>query len=129
MRWWCRFIDKSGLPLLLFTKDELPLDKEAQERVETQLLLFVICLCCVSSPKPLLGSTIDGYVGHAKALHVRMTGGMAFQDVLTSSQRLKSLKRKVMSARPSTSRTKVAFEALHYVQFEAARRKDKRRWL
>ena len=129
MRWWCRFIDKSGLPLLLFTKDELPLNKEAQERVETQLLLFVICLCRVSSPKPLLGSTIDGYVGHVKALHVRMTGGMAFQDVLTSSQRLKSLKRKVMSARPSTSRTKVAFEALHYVQFEAARRKDKRRWL
>ena len=54
---------------------------------------------------------------------------MAFQDVLTSSQRLKSLKRRAMSARPSTSRTKVAFEALHYVQFEAARRKDKRRWL
>jgi hypothetical protein len=36
-------------PLLLFTKEELPLsNKEAQERVETQLLLFVIFLCRLS---------------------------------------------------------------------------------
>ena len=105
------------------------LDKEAQERVETQLLLFVIHLCRVSSPNPLLGSTIDGYVGHVKALHVRMTGGMAFQDVLSCSQRLKSLKRKLMATRPSQLRTKVAFEAPHYVQFEEARTAEKRRWL
>ena len=128
MRWWCRFIDKSGLPLLLFEKHELPLDREASERVETQLLLFVIFLCRVSSPRHLLGCTIDSYVGHVKALHVRMTAGVAFQDVLTCSQRLKSLKRKVMSMRPSTSRTKVAFEALHYVQLEGARNKEKSRW-
>jgi hypothetical protein len=31
--------------------------------------------------------------------------------------------------RPSTARTKVAFEALHYVQLEAARRKEKANWL
>jgi len=129
MRWWCRFIDKSKLPLLLFEKKEIPLSPEARERVETQLLLFVIFLCRISSPKPILGSTIDGYVGHVKALHVRMTGGIAFHDVLTCSQRLKSLKSKLMSTRPSALRTKVAFEALHYVQFEAARRTEKARWL
>jgi hypothetical protein len=129
MRWWCRFIDKSKLPLLLFKKKEIPLSPEARERVETQLLLFVIFLCRISSPKPILGSTIDGYVGHVKALHVRMTGGIAFHDVLTCSQRLKSLKSKLMSTRPSALRTKVAFEALHYVQFEAARRTEKARWL
>jgi hypothetical protein len=58
-----------------------------------------------------------------------MTGGMAFQDVLSCSQRLKSLKRKLMATRPSQLRTKVAFEALHYVQFEEARTAEKRRWL
>jgi hypothetical protein len=34
-----------------------------------------------------------------------------------------------MKSRPSTARTKVAFEALHYVQLEAARRKEKGKWL
>ena len=109
MRWWCRFIDSSGLPLLLFEKQELPLDKAAQERVETQLLLFIMFLCRIDPP--ILGITIDAYVGHVKAVHVRMTGGMAFKDVLICSQRLKSLKEKLKSLRPSTSRTKVAFEA------------------
>jgi hypothetical protein len=88
MRWWCRFIDSSGLPLFLFEKGELPLDKAAQERVETQLLLFVVFLCRIEPP--ILGITIGAYIGHVKAVHVRMTGGMAFKDVLVCSQRLKS---------------------------------------
>jgi hypothetical protein len=112
MRWWCRFIDSSGLPLLLFEKDELPLNKAAQERVETQLLLFVIFLRRIDPP--ILGITIDAYVDHVKAVHVRMTGGIAFKDVLVCSQRLKSLKNKLTALRPSTSRTKVAFEAGDY---------------
>ena len=83
MRWWCRFIDNSKLPLLLFKKSEIPLNKAAQERVETQLLLFTMFLCRVDPP--ILGITIDSYVGHVKAVHVRMTGGLAFKDVLVCS--------------------------------------------
>ena len=123
MRWWCRFIDSSGLPLFLFEKGELPLDKAAQERVETQLLLFVVFLCRIEPP--ILGITIDAYVGHVKAVHVRITGGMAFKDVLLCSQRLKSLKQKLSALRPSTSRTKVAFEASDYRKFVAGAVKAK----
>jgi hypothetical protein len=54
---------------------------------------------------------------------------MAFQDTLLCSQRLKSLKRKLMATRPSKLRTKVAFEAAHYVQLETARCEEKQRWL
>ena len=123
MRWWCRFIDNSKLPLLLFKKDELPLNKAAQERVETQLLLFTMFLCRVDPP--ILGITIDSYVGHVKAVHVHMTGGLAFKDVLVCSQRLKSLKRKLKSLRPSTSRTKVGFEASNYAAFSKGARAAK----
>jgi hypothetical protein len=115
MRWWCRFIDNSKLPLMLFEKGELPLDKAAQEGVETQLLPFTMFLCRVNPP--ILGIDIDTYVGHVKAVHVRMTGGLAFKDVLVCSQRLKSLKQKLKSLRPSTSRTKVGFEAPDYAAF------------
>jgi hypothetical protein len=125
MRWWCRFIDSSGLPLFLFDKGELPLKKAAQERVETQLLLFVMFLCRIDPP--ILGITIDAHVGHVKvkAVHVRMANGMAFKDVLVCSQRLKSSKQKLKALRPSSSRTKIAFEAGDYKKCVAGAKREK----
>jgi len=113
-------VDWTGHPLLLFEKEELPLDQKAQERVEYSLLMFIVFLCRVEVPKPLLGITIDGYVGHVKAVHVKLAGGLAFKDLLVCCQRLKGLKHSVMKQRPSTARTKVGFEVAHYVPFVAA---------
>jgi hypothetical protein len=114
---------------VLFTKDEVPLNQMAQERVEYSLLMFVIFLCRVEKPNPLLGITIGSYVGHVKAVHVKLTGGMAFKDLLICSQRLKGLKHSVMKQRPSTARTKVGFEITHYVPFVTAADDEKRTFL
>ena len=54
-----------------------------------------------------------------------MTNGMAFKDVPVCSQRLKSLKQKLKALRPSSSRTKVAFEAGDYKKFVAGAKKGK----
>jgi hypothetical protein len=73
MSWWCRcrFIDSPKLPLFMFDKKGLPLDKAAQEQEETQLLLF---LCGVYLPVLGMDVMIESCVGNVKVVRVHGWG-------------------------------------------------------
>jgi hypothetical protein len=104
----------------LFEASDLPLSFEAKERVEMVMLVFTAFLGRVDKPKRLLGDTIRNYVGHVKAMHVKIARGRAFKDVIDCTSRLQSLYKVLRSARPSGLRIKVGFSAAHFRVFSAA---------
>jgi hypothetical protein len=119
LRWWIRFTTRAGVHYFLFEASDLPLDYEAKERVEMVLLVFTAFLGRVDKPKQLLGDTIRNYVGHVKAMHVKLARGRAFKDVIDSTSRLQSLYKVLKAARPSGLRLKVGFSAAHFRIFSA----------